>query len=73
MPVRKPSQVIGFRYVGTTPVTIIGLGDLNPDDIVPVEKAKELFGEDFHGSLVLVPVQSEGSEQQNQSSQGGES
>ena len=69
MPVRKLSEVKGFKYVGTSPVTLIGFGELNPGDVVPVEKAREFFGEDFNGSLVLVPV-TETDVQANQS--GGE-
>jgi len=59
MPVKKPQQIIGFKYVGTSPVAIIGLGELNPGDIVPLDKAKEIWGNDFAGSEVLVPVEVE--------------
>jgi len=71
MPIKKPQQVVGFKYVGTSPVTIIGLGDLNPGDVVPVEKAKEIWGDDFVGSEVLVPL--EGEAPAEPKTQGGES
>lgn len=72
MPIKKPQQIVGFKYVGTSPVTIIGLGDLNPGDVVPVEKAKEIFGDDFVGSEVLVPEETTG-QQDNKTTEGGES
>ena len=71
MPIKKPQPIVGFRYVGTSPVTIIGLGDLNPGDVVPVEKAKEIWGDDFVGSEVLVPL--EGEAPAEPKTQGGES
>jgi hypothetical protein len=71
MPIKKPQPIIGFRYVGTSPVTIIGLGDLNQGDVVPVEKAKEIWGDDFVGSEVLVPL--EGEAPAEPKTQGGES
>ena len=71
MPVKKPQQIIGFKYVGASPVAIIGLGELNPGDIVPVDKAKEIWGDDFVGSEVLVPF--EGDANAEPKNQGGES
>ena len=71
MPIRKPQQIVGFKYVGTSPVTIIGLGELNPGDVVPVEKAKEIWGDDFAGSEDLVPW--EGEAPAEPKTQGGES
>ena len=71
MPIKKPQQIVGFKYVGTSPVTIIGLGELNPGDVVPVEKAKEIWGDDFVGSEVLVPL--EGEVPTEPKTQGGES
>lgn len=59
MPAKQAKKIVGFRYVGTSPVSIIGLGDLQPGDIVSIDKAKEVFGEDFNGSLMLVPVEEE--------------
>jgi hypothetical protein len=59
MPIKKPQPIIGFRYVGTSPVTIIGLGDLNQDDFV--------------GSEVLVPVERTGDTGQGTKNEGGES
>ena len=73
MPIKKPQPIIGFRYVGTSPVTIIGLGELNPSDVVPVEKAKEIWGDDFVGSEVLVPVEGATGQQDNKTTEGGES
>jgi len=57
MALRKPSKVVAFRYVGTSPVVIHGLGELKEGDTIAVDKAKELFGEDFNGSILLVPVE----------------
>jgi len=71
MPIKKPQQIVGFKYVGTSPVTIIGLGELNPGDVVPVEKAKEIWGDEFVGSEVLVPL--EGEAPTEPKTQGGES
>ncbi|MFA0781643.1 hypothetical protein [Fervidibacter sacchari] len=71
MPIKKPQQIVGFKYVGTSPITIIGLGELNPGDVVPVEKAKEIWGDDFAGSEVLVPW--EGEAPAEPKTQGGES
>jgi len=73
MPIKKPQPIIGFRYVGTSPVTIIGLGELNPGDVVPAEKAREIFGDDFVGSEVLVPVEGTGDTGQGTKNEGGES
>ena len=73
MPIKKPQQVVGFKYVGTSPVTIIGLGELNPGDVVPVGKAKEIWGDDFVGSEVLVPVEGTGDTGQGTKNEGGES
>jgi hypothetical protein len=73
MPIKKPQPIIGFRYVGTSPVTIIGLGDLNPGDVVPVEKAKEIWGDDFVGSEILLPAGETGDTGQGTENDGGES
>lgn len=70
MPVRKAKEIIGFRYVGTSPIWILGLGELNEGDFVPLDKAKELWGDDFVGSAVLVPVEAEPSNLEK--SEGGE-
>jgi len=71
MPIKKPQQIVGFKYVGTSPVIITGLGELNPGDVVPLDKAKEIWGDDFAGSEVLVPW--EGEAPAEPKTQGGES
>ena len=71
MPIKKPQQIVGFKYVGASPVTIIGLGELNPGDVVPLDKAREIWGDDFPGSEVLVPW--EGEAPAEPKTQGGES
>jgi len=73
MPIKKPQQIVGFKYVGTSPVVIIGLGELNPNDVVPLDKAKEMWGDDFAGSVVLVPVEGTTGQQDNKTTNGGES
>ncbi len=57
MPAKKPQEIKGFKFVGTSPVHIIGLGELKEGDVVPLEKAKEIWGDDFVGSEFLVPVE----------------
>ena len=59
MPAKKAKEIVGFRYVGTSPIWVLGLGELNEGDFVPLDKAKEIWGDDFVGSVALVPVEEE--------------
>ncbi len=59
MPVKKPKPVVAFRFVGAQAMVVDGFGVLEPNQIVPLGKAKEVFGAEFNGSDVLVPVEEE--------------
>ncbi len=59
MPVRKPKPVVAFRFNGAQAMVVDGIGVLEPNQTVPLDKVREVFGEDFVGNEVFVPVESD--------------